>query len=119
MKKMIKYIVFVLILIAALIVIPRLAGCKTAKPVAPELTVSLTESGKPFLSWSKVDGAVEYEVWRATSGTNYVKIKTVEGNTLTNVKAKAGTKYYYRVRAIAKDGTKGDFSLIKSVTAKE
>lgn len=62
-------------------------------------------TGKPQLMWKKVDGAVRYEVYRADySYSEFEKMFTTEGNTYTNTSAKAGYKYYYRVKAITESG---------------
>ena len=85
---------------------------------APEITVSNnTTSGKPKISWGAVDGAEKYYVYRSTSknGT-YKKLSTTTKTSITNKSAKAGTKYFYKVRAVADDGTLSDFSAIKSIT---
>ena len=70
----------------------------------PRPTVSVTNvasTGKIKLTWNKVDGAVKYEVYRATSknGT-YSKLSTVTGTSLTNGPATVGKIYYYKVKAI-------------------
>ena len=76
--------------------------CHCAQPAVKVTNISST--GKIKLSWAKVDGAVRYEIWRATSknGT-YTKLSTVTGTSLTNTSAKAGVTYYYKVKAIASD----------------
>ena len=62
---------------------------------APTVKVSnVTSSGKIKLSWNKVDGAVKYQVYRATTqnGT-YKRLSTVTGTSLTNTSITAGSKY--------------------------
>ena len=86
------------------------------KPVAE---VKLIEStGKPYLTWNKVDGAVKYEVW-AKDGEKgeFEKIFTTSGTHMTNTSAEAGETYTYQVRAITKAGTIGNFSESVSLTA--
>ena len=89
------------------------------KLAAPELTVSNIESsGKIQIKWTKVDGAVKYELYRATSknGT-YKLLGTTKGTSFKNTSATAGTTYYYKVRALAEDpNANSDFSAIKSRT---
>ena len=87
--------------------------------VLPSPTVKATNvasSGKIKLTWSKVDGAEKYEVWRATSenGT-YTKLTTTSKTSITNTSTTAGKTYYYKVRAIAGD-VQGEFSEIVSRT---
>ena len=75
-------------------------------------------SGKPYLTWKAVDGAVKYEVYRATSkdGT-YSKMLTTTKTSYTNTSAVAGTTYYYKVRAIAENSyANSGYSTIKSIT---
>jgi fibronectin type 3 domain-containing protein len=73
--------------------------CHCARP-----TVKITTSaGKPRLTWNAVAGASKYEVYRATSknGT-YTKMYTTTRTSYTNTSAKAGTTYYYKVKAVSK-----------------
>ena len=59
------------------------------------MKITTNASGKPQVTWNKVEGAVKYEIWRATSkdGT-YTKMYTQSGTTYTNTTAKAGVTYY-------------------------
>ena len=85
---------------------------------APTLTASNKRTtGKPYLKWDKVDGAEKYEVYRATSKDGkYTRLWSGSSTSLTNGSAKAGTTYYYKVRAVGPDGTKGPWSTIKTRT---
>ena len=84
----------------------------------PTLTVTNKRTtGKPYLKWNKVEGAVAYEVCRATSKSGeYTYLWDGSSTALTNGSAKAGTTYYYKVRAIAADGTKSAWSEVKTRT---
>ena len=91
----------------------------TAKPAAPKLKAKLNAKGKPVLSWKAVTGAAKYQVYRSTSKNGkYKLIKTTTSLKYTNSKAAAGKTFYYKVRAVAKDGTKGSFSSVKKLKAK-
>ena len=80
------------------------------------LLTTKASTGKPVLSWTEVEGADSYEVWRkAGKNGTYKLFYTARGTKLTNSSAKAGTTYYYKVRAIG-DGNYGDFSSVKSIT---
>ena len=84
----------------------------------PSFSISCRASdGKPSLSWKAVSGAAKYEVWRAYSknGT-YYKMGTTSGTTYTNTSAKAGTTYYYKIRAVAANGQYSSFSSVKNMT---
>ena len=75
--------------------------CALAQPEASVSNVAST--GKIKISWSKVSGAVKYEVWRATSKTGtYKKITTTSNTSVTNTSAEAGKTYYYKVVAVCK-----------------
>ena len=91
---------------------------KNLNLTAPDLTATNKRTtGKPYLKWDKVEGAEEYEVYRATSKDGkYSRLWHGSGTALTNGSAKTGTTYYYKVRAVAADGTKGPFSTIKTRT---
>ena len=94
------------------------AVCRCAKPV---VKITTTSTGKPKLTWNAVTGASKYEIYRATSqnGT-YTKIYTTTGLSLTNTSAKAGTTYYYKVKAISKvkSAANSAFSTVESIKAK-
>ena len=74
--------------------------CDLPRPVVTASNVA--KSGKVTLSWEPVEGAVSYKIYRSTSkdGT-YSLMKTATGTAYTNTNAVAGTKYYYKVVAVA------------------
>ena len=93
------------------------ATCRCARP-----SVKITTSnGSPRLTWNAVAGASQYEVYRATSknGT-YTKMFTTSNLSYTNTSAKAGTTYYYKVKAISKVKSTANsaFSTVVSIRAK-
>ena len=70
------------------------------KPAAP--TVSINRSnGKPKLSWKAVSGAKKYWIYRSTDGKNFKYFDSTTKTSYTNSGAASGTKYYYRVKAVA------------------
>ena len=70
------------------------------KPAAP--TVSINRSnGKPKLSWKAVSGATKYWIYRSTDGVNFKYWDSTTKTSYTNSGAASGTKYYYRVKAVA------------------
>ena len=78
----------------------------TLKPSAPVVKIgNSAASGKPMLTWNAVSGATSYKVYRATSqnGT-YSLLGTVTTTSYTNTGAKAGTTYYYKVKAVNSAG---------------
>ena len=74
----------------------------TPKPAAPVVKIgNSASSGKPQLTWNAVSGATSYKVYRATSQSGtYSLLGTVTATSYTNTGAKAGTTYYYRVKAV-------------------
>lgn len=89
-----------------------------AKPSAPVVTASNDlATGKIKLTWKKVSGASKYKIFRSTTqnGT-YTLMNTVTGTTYTNKTAVAGKMYYYKVKAVASDGTTSAYSAVKSRT---
>ena len=79
------------------------------------------ETGKPRLTWNAVDGATGYEVYRATQETgSYTKMYTTTSTSYTNTSAKAGARYYYKVKAVSSKSTAATsaYSKVASVKAK-
>ncbi len=85
-----------------------------AKCAAPVVTAGNNAStGKVTLKWKAVKGASKYEIYRATSKTGtYTKLYTTTGTSFTNTSANPGYSYYYKVRAIDKNGNTSDYSKI-------
>ena len=93
------------------------ATCHCARP-----SVKITTSnGSPRLTWNAVAGASQYEVYRATSKNgSYTKMFTTSNLSYTNTSAKAGTTYYYKVKAVSKVKSVANsaFSTVVSIKAK-
>lgn len=115
--------------ITILMMVVLLAAGSVQNAMAAELekvNLKVKQSSKTSvsLSWDKISGADGYEIYRKTGkdGT-YKKIKTItSGKTVAykNTGLTLGKKYYYKVRAYDKTGSKtvkGKYSAAKSVTA--
>ena len=78
----------------------------TPKPSAPVVKIGHSAaSGKPMLTWNAVSGATSYKVYRATSKSGtYSLLGTVTATSYTNTGAKAGTTYWYKVKAVNSAG---------------
>lgn len=67
------------------------------------LTIKSSGYNKVKLTWSGVDGATGYRIYRSTNKTSgFTKIKSITSNskvTYTNSGISCGTTYYYKVRA--------------------
>ena len=91
--------------------------CRCARPVVtPDY---LTSTGKPYIKWAAVAGASQYEVYRSGSkdGT-YTLLGTTTAANYTDSKANAGTTYYYKVKALAADGTDSSLSAAVAITCR-
>ena len=83
---------------------------------APTMTLKAdTSSGQPVVSWTKVNGAAQYEVYRSTNGKNFSIVRRTAALSYTDTSAAAGTTYYYQVRAI-NGSVKSDFSPAQSIS---
>ena len=93
-------------------------------PAAPVVKIgNSSTSGKPMLKWSAVEGATSYRIYRSTSkGSGYSLLGTTTATSYTNTGAKAGTTYYYRVKACNDAGLSPYSNIVsgqvKSVTPK-
>ena len=92
------------------------AACDLPQPTLKISVVSST--GKLKLSWGKVEGATEYELYRSTDGgKTYSLLTTATGTIVTNTSATAGNTYYYMVKAIhSESGASSAFSSAVSGT---
>lgn len=118
----------------------KVAATSTVGGVKLSSPYSAVVSGKPALkkptgvkaakasstsvkvSWSRVNGASGYKVYRATSKSGkYSLVKTVSsGKTVsfTNTKLKKGKTYYYQVRAYRNVSGKYEYSPYSAVVSK-
>ena len=69
-------------------------------PAAPTVSISRV-NGKPKLSWKAVTGATKYWIYRSTDGKNFKYYDMTTKTSYTNSGAASGTKYYYKVKAVA------------------
>ena len=82
---------------------------------APTMTLTSAASGQPVVSWTKVNGAAQYEVYRSTNGKNFSIVRRTAALSFTDTSAAAGTTYYYQVRAI-NGSVKSDFCAAQSIS---
>ena len=98
--------------------------CAKSAPTAPVVKIgNSATSGKPQLTWKAVEGATSYRIYRSTSkGSGYSLLGTTTATSYTNTGAKAGTTYYYRVKACNDAGLSPYSNVVsgkvKSVTPK-
>ncbi|QOX63706.1 S8 family serine peptidase [Anoxybacterium hadale] len=64
------------------------------------LATAVTSSTQCTVKWSPVSGAVSYDIYRATSATGtFSKLATITGASYGDSGLKAGSSYWYKVRA--------------------
>ena len=98
-----------------------LSKVKTRLADLPRPTVTVSNdaaTGKVKLTWPEVEGAVKYSVYGSTSKDgSYTLLKTVTGTSHIHKNGKAGTMYYYKVRAVASDtNANSAYSAVRSRT---
>ena len=86
-----------------------------ASLTAPTMTLTSAASGQPVVSWTKVSGAAQYEVYRSTNGKNFSIVRRTAALSFTDTSAAAGATYYYQVRAI-NGSVKSDFCPAQSIS---
>ena len=69
-------------------------------PAAPVVSISRS-NGKPKLTWKAVTGADKYYIYRSTDGKTYKQYTSTSKTSYINSGASSGTKYYYKVTAVA------------------
>lgn len=132
-KRMLTVLCLVTILTGAIGVMPAFAeeesfGIESEafeKAVAKtKVTVKASGSKNVLISWTKVKGAVSYEIYRKEIGGSYKKIATKKTLSFVDKKATAGTPYYYAVRVRTKNARSGysaakGFIVLKKLTARD
>ena len=80
-------------------------GSKTIKFLLQPSPVLSNAAAGVKVSWSKINGAANYAVYRKTASTNWTRIATLSSTaasyTDTSIRNNSGTTYYYTVRAIS------------------
>ena len=74
---------------------------RTCDCAQPQAMISNNQEGKPVVTWSRVPGAVKYQVYRSVEGGEYSRLFTTEGLRMTNGTAETGKTYSYQVVAVA------------------
>ena len=83
---------------------------------APEISVTINSKGKPYITWTKVEGAEEYEVIYGVPSASFEHLySTKTGLRVTHGRAKAGETYVYAVAAKA-NGEYGQLSQMITIT---
>tara|TARA_B100001094_G_scaffold112644_2_gene108615 strand:- start:10917 stop:12863 length:1947 start_codon:yes stop_codon:yes gene_type:complete len=69
------------------------------------LAITAASTTQLNLSWDAVSGASSYDVHRSTSsGSGFSEIATPSSNSYNDTGRSAGTRYYYKVRAVDSNG---------------
>ncbi len=85
--------------------------CTTCNPPAADVPlVTVTrEDGAARVTWTTVEGALEYQVWRARNiNATYHNIYTAMSTTLRNSSVEMGNTYYYKVVAVLEKDAQGN-----------
>ena len=90
--------------------------CDLARPTIKSLTI-VASTGKIKIKWGAVEGAQKYELYCSTDSKTWKKLTTTTGTSITHSSGVAGTKYYYKVRAISSNASANSaYSAVKSGT---
>lgn len=79
--------------------------CDLPQPKNIKIT-TVASSGKPKVTWDKVEGADKYYIYRANTSTGtYTYMYSTTNTSYTNTSAKAGYTYYYKIMAVDADNS--------------
>lgn len=90
----------------------------TGKLETPALNASLNKNGSFTLSWNKIDGADQYELYyKAENDKAYKLLKTTNTTSYTTISAAYGKQYSYKMKAIhnANSGYNSEFSMVVNI----
>ncbi len=76
----------------------KCAGEESAVPIVKN--IRKTDTDKPRLGWTSVEGAIKYRVYRRKSGTQKWTFYSTLYNTYTHLSAEQGVTYEYEVTAV-------------------
>jgi len=79
------------------------AGTAFTYLAVPKISSAQNAAGGPEIIWNKVTGATGYQVQRKTGNGNWEVIANVTETTYKDTDAKAGTTYYYTIKAVNGD----------------
>ncbi len=93
-------------------------SCSVILPAPAKLNVASKTYNSTALSWSKVQGAEKYQVYRSVNKNGpYKRISTTSKTTLTNIKLTTGKRYYYKIRAYRTVNGKKHYSKFTKVAS--
>jgi len=81
----------------------------------PELTATTAAAtGIPTFTWTAVEGAVNYGIYRSTKSTSgYSLVTTVDGTSYVDDTASVGKTYYYKLVAMGNVGKSAETAYVK------
>jgi putative cell wall-binding protein len=96
----------------------RVSSCTSCNPPISDVPIvtAAANEGAITVSWTTVQNALEYQVWRSRSETGtYFKIYSAIGTRMTNTSVTVGETYYYKVIAVLeKDGEGNPINTVSS-----
>lgn len=67
----------------------------------PKITKGNNSSGDPLITWSAVEGAVRYKVYRSNASKGaYALVATVQSTFFADRNTQVGSRYYYKITAL-------------------
>lgn len=101
-----KVISFVLALCMVILTVPAMSISFAASNDGPAVEIK-NKVGGIYLSWEKVAGANEYEIYKQNSEKKWKKLATGTKCSYTDTNVSNAVKYSYRVRAVTAFGKSG------------
>lgn len=80
---------------------------KVSVPIGKPGSITVKKEGSKavLLTWTQIDGALRYHIYRSTSANeNYIKLHTIAGTSYTDNTISNNKAYFYKIQALSENG---------------
>ncbi len=127
MKKLFKKVCCIMLAFSIILTVPMVSFANTSnsnsqtvtmeamasKLKKPIITVKSVSNNYLKVSWKKCSGASKYSVYRKVAGGKYKRVITTSKLYYKDYNVRYNVKYYYKVKAVGKNGKTSSYSSVK------